>query len=138
MAINHSKTCPECGASNSADDLFCKDCGASLAAVGVVAEQTTTFRPVQSVEDTHTTTIVPAMDTGTTAVAPAIGPESAQQYGYPVEAQPTSVGSIPQQESPRGAVLGWLAATLFLVIVGFYLWSSVLSEATRDRFTGWF
>lgn len=127
MAITHTKTCPDCGASNSADDLFCKDCGASLANVGVAADQTNEFTPMQ-----------PTMDTQTTAVAPAVAPLPSQPYGYQVPEQPTSYGSMPVQESTRGAVLGWLAATLFLVIVGFFLWSSVLSDATRDRFTGWF
>lgn len=133
MAINHTKTCPECGATNSADDLFCKDCGASLAGVGVATDQTNAFTPAPQ----------PAAETQTTAVAPAVTPQPSptfQEYSYPATEQPTSssYGSMPVQESARGAVLGWLAATLFLVIVGFYLWSSVLSDATRDRFTGWF
>ena len=131
MAINHTKTCPDCGASNNADDLFCKDCGASLAGVGIAAEPTNAFTPAAQ----------PIADTQTTAVAPAVAPQPAQSYqdySYPASEQPVSYGSMPVQESARGAVLGWLAATLFLVIVGFYLWSSVLSDATRDRFTGWF
>lgn len=127
MAINHTKTCPDCGASNSADDLFCKDCGSSLAEADTVAEQTNSFTPVQQ-----------PMDTQTTAVAPAMAPQSEQQYSYPWVDQPTSGGTMPQQESTRGAVLGWLAAILFLLIVGFFIWSTILSDATRDRFTGWF
>lgn len=127
MAMNHTKTCPDCGASNSAADLFCLECGASLAAVGMVAEQTNAFTPV-----------APAADTQTTSVAPAVAPQPEQAYSYPVADQATSYGYTSQQESGRGAALGWLAATLFLVIVGFFLWSSVFSDATRDRFTGWF
>jgi hypothetical protein len=61
-----------------------------------------------------------------------------QPYSYPVTETPVSYGSMPAQESVRGAVLGWLAAILFLLIVGFFVWSSLFSDATRDRFTGWF
>lgn len=126
MAITHTKTCPDCGAVNDANDLFCKDCGSSLAMVGTATEQTSTFMPVQPSE------------TQTTAVTPVAASQPVQQYAYPVEEPTENHGSMPQQESARGAVLGWLAATLFLLIVGFFVWSSLLSDATRDRFTGWF
>jgi hypothetical protein len=76
--------------------------------------------------------------TQTTAIAPAVTPQPVQAYSYPVTEKPVSYGSMPAQESVRGAVLGWLAAILFLLIVGFFVWSSLLSDATRDRFTGWF
>jgi hypothetical protein len=76
--------------------------------------------------------------TQTTAVAPAVAPQPLQPYSYPVTEAPVSHGSMPPVESARGAVLGWLAAILFLLIVGFFVWSSLLSDATRDRLTGWF
>lgn len=127
MAISHTKTCPECGAANDANDLFCKDCGGSLAMVTANAGQTSTFTPIPQPDDAQTT-----------AVAPAIAPQPMQPHAYAVSEMQPSYGTVPPQESPRGAVLGWLAATLFLLIVAFFVWSSLLSDAARDRFTGFF
>ena len=127
MAISHTKTCPECGAVNDANDLFCKDCGGSLAMVTANTDQTSAFVPVQQADNTQTT-----------AVAPAVAPQPVQPYPYAPEEMQPARGTMPVQESARGAVLGWLAATLFLLIVGFFVWSSLLSEAARDRFTGIF
>ncbi len=127
MAITHTKTCPDCGAVNDANDLFCKDCGGSLAMVTANTDQTSAFMPVQQADITQTT-----------AVAPAVAPQPVQAYSYPPPDMQPAYGSMPIQESARGAVLGWLAATLFLLIVGFFVWSSLLSDAARDRFTGFF
>lgn len=127
MAFTHTKTCPDCGAVNDANDLFCRDCGSSLAMVTANADQTSTFTPIQSAEDTQTT-----------VVAPVVAAQPLPPTAYPAADPRPAYGTMPVQESARGAVLGWLAATLFLLIVGFYVWSSLLSEAARDRFTGIF
>ncbi len=130
MAITNTVTCPRCSEINDANDLFCKNCGESLANVALTIGQTATLTPVPQQDMTQTT-----------AVAPAVAPQPVQpmqQYSYPVTETPVSTGSMPPVESARGAVLGWLAALLFLLIVGFFVWSSLLSDATRDRFTGWF
>lgn len=129
MAMTNTVTCPRCGEVNDANDLFCKNCGDSLANVSPANEQTAAFTPIPQQDMTQTT-----------AVAPALPPQPVQSYSYPVTETPAPAytGSMPPQESPRGAVLGWLAAFLFVLIVGFFVWSSLLSDATRDRFTGWF
>ncbi len=125
MASAYTKTCPDCGAVNDANDLFCKDCGTSLAMVGGASQQTSSFTPITS-DGTQTTTIAPA---AAPQYAPAATPsyEPQQSYSY-----------YPHEESTRGAVLGWLAAALMLIIVAAFFWSAVISDATRDRITGIF
>lgn len=126
MATSYTKTCPDCGAENDSNDLFCKDCGTSLAMVTGSSQQTAAFTPVNIGSETQTTTIAPA------AAAPA------QNYSAVPAAQPAQYGYYPEPESIRGAVLGWLALVLMIVIVGAFLWSSVTSDVTRDRITGFF
>lgn len=127
MASTYSKTCPDCGAENDSNDLFCKDCGTSLAMVNSSNQQTATFTPVSN-----------GAETQTTAITPAIAPQSIEYPSSAPVVQQTSYGYMPQPESARGAVLGWLAATLMLIIVAMFIWSSVISDATRDRITGVF
>lgn len=124
MAVNNTTICPDCGAPNDSNDLFCKDCGTSLAMVNVSSGQTSSFTPIASA------------DTQTTAIAPAM-PPAASMTPTPVMTQP-SYGYLPHEESSRGAVLGWLAATLMVIIVAAFIWSSLISDATRDRITGIF
>lgn len=127
MATAYTKTCPDCGAVNDSNDLFCKDCGTSLAMVPNSSQQTEPFTPLNAHAEAQTTAITPVA-----APQPMHEPTS-----VPVAPQP-SYGYVSQPESNRGAVLGWLAATMMLIIIGAFIWSSVLSEATRDRFTGIF
>lgn len=128
MASDYSKTCPDCGAENNSTDLFCKDCGASLAMVPAGSQQTAAFTPINNGAETQTTTIAPAAvppgNTGGFAAVPA-----AQTPAYSYTSEP---------ESTRGAVLGWLAATLMLIVVAAFFWSSVISDSTRDSITGIF
>lgn len=129
MADTYTKICPECGAENNSNDLFCRDCGASLAMVTADSQHTAAFTPIDPDDGTQTTTInsaysPPAMDSGAYTNVPA--------------AQPPAYSYIPETESARGAVLGWLAATLILIIVAAFIWSSVISDATRDSITGIF
>lgn len=126
MASTYTKTCPDCGAINDSNDLFCKDCGTSLAMVADSSQQTSSFTP-----------IAPANGTQTTALAPAATPYTPQYVPTSVPEQP-NYGYMPEEESSRGAVLGWLAATLMLIIVAAFIWSAVISESTRDRITGIF
>jgi hypothetical protein len=35
-------------------------------------------------------------------------------------------------------VLGWIAAVLILLVIGFFAWSSLLDPGTRDSITGIF
>lgn len=124
MASAYTKTCPDCGAENNSNDLFCKDCGTSLAMVPS-GQATAAFTPVSVTPTQQPTAVAPAI---TQASAPAAAPAAVSaNYGY-----------VPQTESARGAVLGWIAATLMLIIVAAFLWSSVIGEATRDRITGIF
>lgn len=126
MAATYTKTCPDCGAENDSNDLFCKDCGTSLAMVGNTTQQTSAFKPIINTAETQTTMITPAEAPAAPAYAAA-----------PAAVSPTNM-YVPRQESSRGAVLGWLAAMLMLVIVAAFIWSSVISEATRDRLIGFF
>lgn len=116
-----SKTCPECGAANDSADLFCKECGASLASVAPANQQTAAFTPIPNSGDTGTMSIMPV-------------PEQSPIAPYP----PYTAMYEPVYESPRGAVLGWLAATLMLIVIGLFLWATVFSDSIRDNVTGIF
>ncbi len=129
MAAANTKICPDCGAENDANDLFCKDCGTSIAMVTAGSQHTAAFTPVDTGAETQTTTIAPAPPppstyTGGFASVPA---EQSPAYTY-----------TPPPESIRGAVLGWIAATIILIILAAYLWSSVISDSARDSITGIF
>lgn len=90
------------------------------------SQQTAAFTPVNSGSETQTTTIAPAT------------PVPSPDFAAVPAAQPAPYAYYPEPESIRGAVLGWLALVLMIVIVGAFLWSSVISDATRDRLTGFF
>lgn len=126
MATAYTKTCPDCGAENNSNDLFCKDCGTSLAMVNNSSQQTSSFSPVGTASETQTTMITPA------------APAPASNYAAIPAAQPAQYAYYPEPESVRGAVLGWLALVLILVIVAAFLWSSVISDSTRESITGFF
>lgn len=126
MATDYTKTCPDCGAVNDSNDLFCKDCGTSMAMVNNSSQQTSAFTPIDS-----------SYETQTTAIAPAVTPTAPEYVAVPA-AQPSSYSYAPEPESSRGAVLGWLAATLMLIIVAAFIWSSVISDSTRESITGFF
>ena len=51
---------------------------------------------------------------------------------------PAVVYSGAQDGGIRGFVLGFLAITLIVVLLGLYLWAGVLSDSTRDAIGGWF
>ncbi|MCO5218545.1 MAG: zinc ribbon domain-containing protein [Thermomicrobiales bacterium] len=120
MSTNATKTCPECSAINVSADLFCKECGSSLVSVSGGYQQTAAFIPVSSDQ------------TGTIAIAPISEPSVYQ----PIHAYTGAYEPI--EESPRGAVLGWIAATIMLVLIGFFVWAVVFSDATRDQILGIF
>lgn len=120
MSVNSTRSCPECGAINVADDLFCKQCGASMAMTTGNYQHTAAFTPITPDQ------------TGTVAIAPVTAPPVYQ----PV---PAYMGTYdPIEESPRGAVLGWIGATLILLIIGFFVWAAVISDSLRDRILGIF
>lgn len=123
MAVSSPKICPECGASNDSNDLFCRDCGTSMAMVSSSVGQTSAFTPVSPVAETQTTAVTPAVVASSPIAQPSY---------------PQVQGTLPHEESARGAVLGWLAATLMLIIVAAFVWSSLISDAARDRITGIF
>lgn len=130
MATAFTKTCPDCGAENDSNDLFCKDCGTSLAMVNAGSQHTAAFTPLDSGYETQTTAITPAAappSTGDTGGFTSVPAAQTPAYSY-----------TPEPESMRGAVLGWLAATLILIILAMYFWSSVISDSTRDSITGIF
>ena len=129
MATAYNKTCPDCGAENDSNDLFCKDCGTSLAMVNTGSQHTAAFTPINAGAETQTTTIAPV-------AAPPIGETGG--FGSVPAAQTPAYSYAQEPESSRGAVLGWSAATLMLVIVAVFIWSSVISDSTRASITGIF
>lgn len=127
------KTCPICNASNHADALFCEECGASIAQLGSDTQSTSSFAPVTDMHETNTVQIPVAQPAPEQPYSPA---PANTTYGSTAAA--SSYGYVPERESVRGAVLGWIAFVLMLAIAGFFVWSTLLSDATRDRFTGLF
>lgn len=122
MSATTTRSCPECGAINVTDDLFCKQCGASLAMTTGNYQHTAAFTPITSDQ------------TGTVAIAPV--PE---QHTYqPTPAYTGAYTYAPIEESPRGAVLGWVAASLILIIIAFFAWAALISDSMRDRILGIF
>lgn len=99
-----------------------------MAMVSDSTGQTSAFTPISSAPESQTTAVSPAFTATPAATAPPIAQAAYQQ----------SPGTLPHQESTRGAVLGWLAATLMLIIVAAFIWSNLISDATRDRITGIF
>lgn len=160
METNPTKTCPDCGTKNDAGDLFCRSCGTSLALVDVDAdtESTTDWyapgdQPTETIAPVNASTEMdPPMssstETQTTAIAPTVSPSAptppvssaSDQFSndYLTMYQNNANTYIATHESVRGAVLGWIAAVLILVTIGAFVWSTLLSDATRDRFTGFF
>lgn len=127
MATAYKTPCPNCGAENDSNDLFCKDCGSSLVSVSNTAQHTAAFTPLNASNETQTTTIAPSMT-----------PPPVTYSAEPPAMQPSAYSYHSEPESARGAVLGWLAAALMVIIVAAFVWSTVISDATRDRITGIF
>lgn len=120
---SYSTICPNCGANNSGDDLFCKDCGASLA----TSQQTAVFTPVDAASYTQTTTI-----------APAAPPRSLPPSPMPVQVPPAHIPPIAPESSVRGAMLGWIAVLLMVLVIGAFVWINILSDIVRERVLGIF
>lgn len=142
------RICPECGYPNGGISLFCAECGASLsdATVDGADNQTTTaFTPVSTgqktssrggAEDPNATAgFRPEPDTGTSN-SKAAWQHSTSAWQEPVDTSPDS--TFYETESRRGLVLGWIASLLIVLVVGFFIWSSILSQNVRDSFTGFF
>lgn len=137
MANSYSKTCPDCGAENDSNDLFCKECGTSLAMVNSSSQQTAAFTPLSNGNEPQTTAITPAAPSASPDYAATPTPPAPDYSGIPA-GQPPSYSYTSEPESTRGAVLGWLAATLILIILAAFLWSSVISDSARESITGIF
>lgn len=126
--------CPNCGAENDPDGMFCAECGESLsrAARATSADtQTTSMIPVAQPAER------PYQDSGQrTAVA---APPTVESVPHPAETPyGPATGYLPPRESLRGAVLGWIALILALLIFGFFAWSTFLGDGTRNSITGIF
>lgn len=142
-ASTPARICPECGTRNSGLSLFCSECGASLTHAAsenqADSQTTTTFTPAAGNEtpDPYATEQFrpqPSPGPSTTnsgePVARDVWSErhdSSPAYDYPVR----EVGT-------RGMVLGWIAAILILLVVGFLGWTSFLDQDTRDSIIGIF
>lgn len=136
------KICPVCGFENNPASLFCADCGASLS-------QATT------VDDSQETTVLAPAISGATETMVFQGavsdrPRSTVSAPYHAEiddadderdggdALAARPDPAPSPESIRGFVLGSVAMLLMLLIITFYIWSTVLPESQRDAVLHWF
>jgi hypothetical protein len=142
-SASQPRICPECGTRNSGLSLFCAECGAAL--------YTDTPDSDRDDETQTTTAFAPSTDPTTTAdftprtssTQETLTSSPAWSAAEPVEtwtatpAPPSEVAYAPP-ESRRGLVLGWIAAVLIALVIGFLIWSTFLGESTRDMITGWF
>ena len=144
-SISGTRTCPECGTQNSGLSLFCTECGTPL------AEGPAWSRPSDATQ--ATAAIGPTQDPeATTAITPVTAtpaqPDTDDAWASPnatvtwsASAPDPSAGTIAEAERPesrRGFVLGVIASILIAIVIGFVVWTSLFSEATRDMITGWF
>lgn len=144
-ATDDRPTCPECGHENIPGASFCGRCGASLKGGERVdpplddAQATSVYEPVRPAD------VSPWAPPGTIDVAPA---DSASQTGAlparepwsPPVAPASTAADLPpaarHRESPRGLVLGIIAALLIAIVIGVYLYAAWLSDGARDTIDG--
>jgi hypothetical protein len=134
------RICPECGTRNSGLSLFCAECGASLTHAvvdGADDSQTTaTYRPLPAKE--------PSSDPYATQQFTPQAIAAIQPSGTNGDGHTRSVSSaitseyVPNTESRRGLVLGWIAGVLILLVIGYLGWTSFLDPDTRDSIIGIF
>jgi hypothetical protein len=124
-------TCPVCDAPNASRNLFCSECGASLAVEARDATAT-----VEQVTDSQSTAVIPSSrtwadtssrthDVEETTVAPVAGASLA-------ESRPVVHFEPAVTESRRGFWLGLIALVLMMLIFAFWIWGGVLAADTRD------
>lgn len=143
-AMTSTRICPECGTPNSGLSLFCSECGASL--TGALShpandpddQATAAFRPVTDepvASDPYATQQfrVTAASSPQTTISDV---SSASPAG--VSATSGTSGSLRPDEGQRGLVLGWIAAILILLVIGYLGWTSFLDPDTRDSIIGIF
>lgn len=141
--------CPRCGAANKPLSIFCAECGTSLEGSDTnnddenVGQTTVSFTPVNDHGAAAPAAWDPPVDTQTTQLFTPQRPEmaatgeSAAASWTPNEEYSTSYMQRPP-ESRRGFVLGLIAAMLIIIVICFFIWSSVVSESFRDSVIGFF
>jgi hypothetical protein len=152
MSLNPATSghiCPNCGAPNSALSIFCAECGTGLNTNRDdddrenAGQTTLTFTPVSDEPDPAVATWESARDTQATQeftpqAQDAPGADEYTASGW----QPQDTYGAPvierARESRRGFVLGLIAAFLIAIVIGFFVWSSVVSQGFRDSVTGLF
>jgi uncharacterized Zn finger protein (UPF0148 family) len=152
MSLNPAaggQTCPNCGAPNSALSIFCAECGTSLSASRDEEDQkhtgqtTVSFTPVSEHPDPAMATWESTRDTQATQEFTPQSPDMtvtghpASSEWEPEDAYATTYMEEPQ-ERRRGFILGLIASILIAVVIGFFVWSSIVSQGFRDSVTGLF
>lgn len=139
-----TRRCPSCSAPNSSYSLFCAECGTALndeptgatAALPSASDSST-----QSTQSTQAFTPVPAswrsdpqtaVDASTRQWSPSAAPPSWPANGT------TEIAAFDEPESMRGFFLGLVALLLIALVIGLFVWTSVISDDSRDTVTGWF
>lgn len=138
-----ARICPECGTRNSGLSLFCSECGASLtnaaSETSVDNQTTTTFSPVPESQssDPYATQQFRPQPSAAPSTASSGMPTARDTWSEPYDSAP-SYGYPAQDIGARGMVLGWIAAILILLVIGFLGWTSFLDQDTRDSLIGIF
>lgn len=135
-----SITCPNCGTGNRSGSVFCAECGTLLPHADDDTQATASFTPVTDTRD-QAEEAWDIDDAQTTQVfTPRATPDHPESNGAPVWSTPMP-GSAPYivpEGGRRGFVLGVIASILILLVFGFFLWSTVVSQGFRDTITGIF
>jgi hypothetical protein len=141
--MSEARICPECGTRNSGLSLFCAECGAALfhdpsgSGEETSTGTTSTFAPAQDPNATAEFIPVNASAQDTMASSGRWTP-SVPQDTWSSPAAPPAEATFVRPESRRGLVLGWIASVLIALVIGFVIWSSLLSPGVRDTISGWF
>ena len=152
MSLNPAaggQICPNCGAPNSALSIFCAECGTSLSSAQVDDEQdnvgqtTVSFAPVSDEPGPGATSWEAANDSQSTQEFTPQSPDadSTSEHAVSTWQLPEAHAApyaIRPPESRRGFVLGLIAAILIVMVIGFFIWSSIVGQGFRDSITGLF
>jgi uncharacterized Zn finger protein (UPF0148 family) len=152
MSLNPAaggQICPNCGAPNSALSIFCAECGTSLTTSRDdddeenTGQTTVSFTPMSERPDPALSTWESSRDTQATQEFTPRSPDMnaiddpASSTWEPEDAYATTAMERPQ-ESRRGFILGMLATILIVIVIAFFVWSSMVSQGFRDSVTGLF
>ncbi len=141
--------CPDCGHENIRGAAFCAQCGQSLAGAATPtdasrnsdAQTTSVYTPIGTRSEVARSPWAPPLD----GTATTTGTETAAMVEHEVNGsassnvattQPGRAGTT-QSDSIRGLVLGAIALLIIAAIIGLYVYTAWIDNATRNTVDDW-